>query len=66
MLVDPMIATVLVAGAGGSSLGLHDAGFDVIGYEYWSRAVDTHLANGMACHLHDLSDSTLDERHRTV
>jgi DNA (cytosine-5)-methyltransferase 1 len=54
-------ATVLFAGAGGSSLGLHDAGYDVVGYEYWQRAVDTHLANGMACHLHDLSDPTLDD-----
>jgi DNA (cytosine-5)-methyltransferase 1 len=54
-------ATILFAGAGGSSLGLHDAGFDVVGYEYWQRAVDTHVANGMACHLHDLSDPDLDD-----
>ena len=56
-----MSGTVLFAGAGGSSLGLHDAGYDVVGYEYWQRAVDTHVANGMACHLHDLSDATLDD-----
>jgi DNA (cytosine-5)-methyltransferase 1 len=61
MLVDPVNATVLFAGAGGSSLGLHDAGYDVEGYEYWLKAVDTHVANGMTCHLHDLSDPTLDD-----
>lgn len=57
-----MNATVLFAGAGGSSVGLHDAGYDVVGYEYWPRAVDTHNANGMACELHDLSDPALDDR----
>ncbi len=50
-----MIATVLFAGAGGSSLGLERAGYHTVGYEYWNRAVDTHNANGMQCHLHDLS-----------
>ena len=55
-----MNATVLYAGAGGSSLGLHDAGFAPIGYEYWKPAADTHRANGMVCHDHDLSDPTFD------
>lgn len=55
-----MKATVLFAGAGGSSVGLHDAGYDVTGYEYWQPAVDTHRANGMPCELHDLSDATRD------
>jgi DNA (cytosine-5)-methyltransferase 1 len=48
-------ATVLFAGCGGSSLGLERAGYHTVGYEYWNRAVDTHNANGMECHLHDLS-----------
>jgi DNA (cytosine-5)-methyltransferase 1 len=55
-------ATVLFAGAGGSSLGVHDAGYDVTGYEYWHRAVSTHVANGMKCELHDLADPDLDDR----
>ncbi len=50
-----MNATVLFAGAGGSSVGLEHAGYHTVGYEYWNRAVDTHNANGMQCHLHDLS-----------
>jgi DNA (cytosine-5)-methyltransferase 1 len=48
-------ATVLFAGAGGSSLGLEHAGYHTTGYEYWKPAADTHNANGMTCHLHDLS-----------
>lgn len=55
-----MNATVLFAGAGGSSIGLEAAGFDAVGYEYWQPAVMTHRANGMKCHLHDLSDPALD------
>jgi DNA (cytosine-5)-methyltransferase 1 len=51
---------VLFAGAGGSSIGLHDAGFAPIGYEFWKPAADTHRANRMACHDHDLSDPTFD------
>ena len=53
-------AVVLFAGAGGSSIGLHAAGFDPIGFEYWKPAADTHRANGMVCHDHDLSDATID------
>lgn len=58
----PAPAVVLFAGAGGSSVGLHDAGFAPIGYESWKPAADTHRANGMVCHDHDLSDPTGDER----
>lgn len=56
----PAPAVVLFAGAGGSSIGLHDAGFLPLGYEFWQPAVDTHRANGMTCYLHDLSDASLD------
>jgi DNA (cytosine-5)-methyltransferase 1 len=53
-------AVDLFAGAGGASRGVHDAGHDVVGFEYWQPAVDTHIANGLPAHLHDLSDPTLD------
>lgn len=56
-----MNATVLFAGAGGSSLGLEQAGYHTTGYEYWKPAADTHNANGMTCHWHDLSLPELDE-----
>ncbi len=54
-------AVALFGGAGGSSRGLHDAGFDVVAFDYWQPAVDTHNANGMVAHLHDLSDETVDD-----
>lgn len=57
----PRRAVVLFAGAGGSSIGLHDAGFEPIGFEYWRTAADTHRANGMSCVHVDLSDPTSDE-----
>ena len=50
----------LFCGAGGASRGLHDAGYDVTGYDHWQPAVDCHNANGMPAHLHDLSDPTQD------
>ena len=55
-----MTATVLFAGAGGSSLGLEQAGYHTTGYEYWKPAADTHNANGMTCRIHDLSVQPLD------
>lgn len=55
-----MNATVLFAGAGGSSLGLEQAGYRTVGYEYWKPAADTHNANGMTCRIHDLSVQPLD------
>lgn len=56
-----MNASVLFAGAGGSSLGLEQAGYRTVGYEYWKPAADTHNANGMTCHWHDLSLPELDD-----
>ena len=55
-----MNATVLFAGAGGSSHGLEQAGYRTVGYEYWKPAADTHNANGMTCRIHDLSVQPLD------
>lgn len=54
-------AVALFGGCGGSSRGLEDAGFEVVAFDYWQPAVDTHNANGMVAHLHDLSDETLDD-----
>lgn len=54
------MAVDLFCGAGGASRGLHDAGYDVVGFYHWQPAVDTHNANGMPAHLHDLSDPSHD------
>ena len=53
-------AVVLFEGAGGSTRGLHDAGYDTDGYEYWQPAVTCAQANGFRSHLHDLSDPSKD------
>lgn len=55
-----MKATVLFEGCGGSTAGLHAAGYETIGFEYWQPAVTCAQANGFNAHLHDLSDPTLD------
>jgi DNA (cytosine-5)-methyltransferase 1 len=56
-----MRAVDLFCGAGGASRGLADAGFDVVGFDHWQPAVDTHNANGLLAHLHDLSNPALDD-----
>lgn len=60
-VTDRLRAVALFGGCGGSSKGLQDAGFEVVAFDYWQPAVDTHNANGMVAHLHDLSDESLDD-----
>lgn len=55
-----LVANAYFGGAGGSSIGLHEAGFDVVGYDNWPVAVATHLANGLPAVVHDLSNHELD------
>lgn len=43
------------AGAGGLSLGLHRASFDVLGVEHDADAVETHRANVGPCELADIT-----------
>ena len=51
-----MKAVVLFEGAGGSTRGLHDAGYTTVGFDHWQPAVTCAQANGYDSHLHDLSD----------
>lgn len=51
-----MKAYDLFAGAGGASLGLTAAGYDVTGFEFWETAVETQLANGLNCLRADVND----------
>lgn len=51
-----MNAVVLFEGAGGSTRGLHDAGYTTVGFDHWQPAVTCAQANGFDSHLHDLSD----------
>lgn len=55
-----MNATVLFEGCGGSTAGLHAAGYTTAGFEYWQPAVTCAQANGFDARLHDLSDPTID------
>jgi hypothetical protein len=48
-------AAVFFEGAGGSTCGLRDAGYDTHGYENWLTAVETARANGHHSTLCDLS-----------
>jgi DNA (cytosine-5)-methyltransferase 1 len=53
-------AAVFFEGAGGSTCGLRDAGYDTIGYEIWQPAIDTSRANGHTVIPCDLSDPAND------
>ena len=53
-------AVVLFEGAGGSTAGLHAAGYTTVGFDCWQPAVTCAQANGFDSRLHDLSDPTLD------
>lgn len=61
--VDDLEATDLFCGAGGSAIGLHNAGFKVkIAANHWKMAVDTH-ADNFPDTEHDLADiSQVDPR----
>ena len=50
-----MMAIEICAGAGGLSLGLARAGFDVLGVENNSDAVATHLEHCGPCELADVT-----------
>lgn len=52
---------VLFEGAGGSSIGLHAAGYHTVGFEFWPTAVECARANGLDARLHDLSDPANDD-----
>lgn len=54
------------AGAGGLSLGLHRAGFDVLGVELDSDACETHRRNVGPCELASLWDYSPTERYDLV
>lgn len=46
----------LFCGAGGASLGIVNTGeYEVVGYDNWSLAVETHNVNGIPAHVLDLS-----------
>jgi DNA (cytosine-5)-methyltransferase 1 len=51
-------AVDLFAGAGGASLGIVQAGYQVMGYELWDEAVETHRMNRLPCHQMDLKRMT--------
>lgn len=61
-----MIALDCCAGAGGLSLGLHRAGFDVLGVEWDADACETHRRNVGPCELASLWDYSPTERYELV
>ena len=52
-----MKAFDLFCGAGGASLGLHRAGFEVLGFEIWDAACRVHDLNGFATVRGDLDET---------
>lgn len=51
---DRPLALDFYAGAGGASLALDRLGYAVRAFDNWAPAVETHEANGLACHELDL------------
>ena len=56
-----MRALDLFCGAGGASIGLKAAGYDVIAYDKWDDALATHNLNGMWAAELDLSTVTAEQ-----
>lgn len=52
----PPVAYDLFCGAGGASLGLREAGYQVVGFDNWRVACDTHRLNGLATVQADLNE----------
>jgi len=46
-----MFAVDLFCGMGGASLGLKQAGYDVVGFDFWKHAVNSHVENGMPAQI---------------
>lgn len=59
-LAHAALAVVLFEGAEGATHGLHTAGYETVGYDFWQPAVTCARANGFDAHLHDLSDPAAD------
>lgn len=53
-----MYALDLFCGMGGASLGLKQAGYSVIGIDFWKHAVNTHNSNGMPALMQKISVDT--------
>lgn len=53
-----MYAIDLFCGMGGASLGLKQAGYNVLGVDFWKHAVNTHNANGMPALMKKISVDT--------